>query len=173
VIAARVEQNGKAPGISEGDQTRFSWKEVYVHDPEIGNLLARHLRPVQPGALLWIEDCRQCQITLSSLRSERMTDLMSRPTMLACIFSVQSRPLGSRRYVFEVTGCTAHPCRDWVVAYARSARHLEERTISRCAFVLKRGERLTGDIEVENIVIIGRIVYQLPASLIHNQDFPL
>jgi hypothetical protein len=38
--------------------------------------------------------------------------------------------------------------------------------------VLKRGERLTGDIEVENIVIIGRIVYQLPASLIHNQDFP-
>jgi hypothetical protein len=41
------------------------------------------------------------------------------------------------------------------------------------ALVLKRGERLTGDIEVENIVIIGRIVYQLPASLIHNQDFPL
>lgn len=60
VIAARVEQNGKAPGISEGNQTRFSWKEVYVHDLEIGNLLARHLRPVQPGALLWIEGCRQC-----------------------------------------------------------------------------------------------------------------
>lgn len=52
---------------------------------------------------------------------------MSRPTMLACIVSVQNRPLGSRRYVFEVTGYTAHPYRDWAVAYARSARHLEEK----------------------------------------------
>lgn len=33
--------------------------------------------------------------------------------------------------------------------------------------------RLTGDIEVENIVIVGRIVYQLPTSLVHNQHFPL
>jgi hypothetical protein len=33
--------------------------------------------------------------------------------------------------------------------------------------------RLTGDIEVENIIIIGRIINQLPASLVHDQDFPL
>jgi hypothetical protein len=102
-----------------------------------------------------------------------MTDLTSRPTTLACISCVRNRPLGSRQCVFEVTGCTAHPCRGWVVAYARSARHLKEGLLAdalRCGSAVYR---LTGDIEVENIIIIGRIVYQLPASLVHDQDFPL
>jgi hypothetical protein len=61
VVAAGVEQDRKAPRISKCDQTGFSRVEIDVHDVEVRNALARHLRPINPRFLLRIEDCEQYQ----------------------------------------------------------------------------------------------------------------
>lgn len=48
---------------------------------------------------------------------------------------------------------------------------LADLSLSRTFFSQIR--RLTGDIEVENVIFSRRIVNQLPTGLIHDQNFPL
>lgn len=44
VVARGVEQDGEAPGISEGNEVGFAGKVLDVEDFEQGNLFAGHLR---------------------------------------------------------------------------------------------------------------------------------
>lgn len=46
IIAHWVEQHGKAPWVSEGDEVGFSWIEVNVQDAEKDNLFASNGRLV-------------------------------------------------------------------------------------------------------------------------------
>lgn len=46
IVARRVEQDWKAPGITEGDQVGLAGEVLDVEDPEGHNLLASHLRLV-------------------------------------------------------------------------------------------------------------------------------
>lgn len=57
IVAAWVEQRGKAPWIPEESKMGFSRIVVYIHIPEIGNLLPGEVQARYPISLLCGEDC--------------------------------------------------------------------------------------------------------------------
>jgi hypothetical protein len=59
VVALRVIERGKAPGVFEGDEVGFLWMVVEMYGPEASDLLACHLRAVD--ALLQ-RGCKHCHV---------------------------------------------------------------------------------------------------------------
>lgn len=55
VVAFWVVEDGKAPGIFEGDQVRLLGVEVKVDCPKASNLFARHWRAVYALLKVWRE----------------------------------------------------------------------------------------------------------------------
>lgn len=174
-IAARMEQNREAPWIPKSHDARFSGEEIDVHDAGVCNAIASHLGPVQPCALLWIENYGNRQSRRGSRRIGRQhTDMKSKPKMPSCIVPPRSRPSGNPQCGSPVTVYIARPCRGWRGGGARSVRYLGGRAVQR-GVRLHSGEEvgLTGDVEVENFLLIDGTIDQFPAGFVHHQDFPL
>lgn len=56
MVAAWMEEHREAPWIAESNHARLSGVEVDVHNPEVRDAVARHLRSVNPCTLLLVED---------------------------------------------------------------------------------------------------------------------
>ena len=48
IVACRVEEDGKAPRISKGDQMRFSWEVLHIQNGELCDLFSGDLTLVDP-----------------------------------------------------------------------------------------------------------------------------
>lgn len=120
-------------------------------------------------ALLRIQTCHQRQ--QAAFGRITHAHILSRPQTLFDSDVFPSRPSDSRQYAAAATKSTARPCPDLVGDDARFARYL--RDLSPYArFVKRRGPR-TGDIVIQDVVLLYRIDQNLATSLVHHEDFPL
>lgn len=101
------------------------------------------------------------------------TDMTSKPSMPSCIAPPRNPPLDSRRSMTPVTVCRAHPYPGWTSDGVRSVRHLRETMLLRLGLVSRVADKLTGNVQVEDLFLLQGSIHQLPAVLVHYQHFPL
>lgn len=97
IIAGRMEENRKAPGIAESNQMRFSGVEVDVHDSEIGDAISAHLGSIKPQSLLGVENYQSTLVELFCRGPAEVpvfpsTYMRSTPSTTSCIGRPRNPP---------------------------------------------------------------------------------
>lgn len=126
MVAARMKQDRKTPGVPKCHHTRLFGIEVDVHHSELSDLFLCHFRSFQPNAQLRIENCKKTSGLPGWTNGvgRYSTDMQSTAILPFCTSSSQNRPSDNQQYEPLAIGYTAHPFRGSSVAGARSAQYL-------------------------------------------------